>query len=383
MKLKKIKDLVSIGVGDIFGTAATAVFWFYLASQIQPSEYGEIHWILGMAGIFSQIALIGTLNTITVYTAKNVKIQSTLNFISLSGSFILSLAVIFIFPGFYKIDSGLILIGYVINTLALGDLLGRKSYSSYSRYVLTQKGLSLILGLSFFYFFGYESILFALAISYIFYLKRVIQCFREYKIDFSLLKTRMGFISNNYIIMLVRVTNGQVDKIIISYLVGFTILGNYSLGTQFITVMMMFSTIVFRYLLPQDSSGTSNRQLKLLVILVSVGLSVTGIIFVPSLASMFFPEFLELSDVIPILSLYLIPATISLLFESKFLGSEKSNVVLIGTIISVVSYSAGMLILGPIFGIIGFAASLVISTSIKTLFFGIVVRLIPDYTEKS
>ena len=190
VSLQKIKDLVSIGTGDVFGTAATAVFWFYLASQIRPSEYGEIHWFLGIAGIFSQIALFGTLNTLTVYTAKNVKIQSTLYFISLVASAILSLTVIIIFPGFFEIDSGVILVAYVINTLALGDILGRKLYSTYSRYVLTQKVLSLVLGLVFFYSFGYESILFALALSYLFYTKRIIQCFKEIKIDFSLIKPR-------------------------------------------------------------------------------------------------------------------------------------------------------------------------------------------------
>jgi O-antigen/teichoic acid export membrane protein len=54
---------------------------------------------------------------------------------------------------------------------------------------------------------------------------------------------------------------------------------------------------------------------------------------------------------------------------------EKSKVILIGGIISVVSYSAGMLILGPIYGIVGLSASLVISTSLKTVFFAIILKL--------
>ena len=381
MAIQKIKDLVSIGTGDVLGTVASATFWFYLASQIKPSDYGEIHWFLGIAAIFSQIALFGTLNTLTVCVAKNVKIQSTLYFISLLASFILSLAVILIFPGFYNIDSGIILIGYVINTLALGDLLGRKLYSGYSRYILTQKGLSLILGISFFYLFGYESILFALAFSYLFYLKRIIKCFKEIKIDFSLIKPRIGFITNNYAIMLTQVFNGQVDKIIITYLVGFSVLGNYSLGIQFVTVMMMFSTIMFRYLLPQDSSGTSNKQLKILVILISIGLAIIGMTVIPNVASILFPEFLELKDALPILSLYLIPATIGLLFESRFLSSEKSRIVLVGTIIAVVSYSLGMLTLGPEYGIVGFSASLIISISLKTSFFALIFKIRPINTK--
>ena len=71
--IKKIKDIGAIGGGDVFGSGMSAIFWFYLASQIGPEQYGEIHWFLGIAGIFSTIALFGTVNTITVFTAKNIQ----------------------------------------------------------------------------------------------------------------------------------------------------------------------------------------------------------------------------------------------------------------------------------------------------------------------
>ena len=163
--IKKIKDISAVGGADVLGTVMSAAFWFFLASQIEPSSYGEIGWFLGIAGIFSGIALFGTANALTVYTAKKTQIQSTLNFISLSASAVLSFIVIVLFPSFYTIDIGIILIAYVINTLAIGDLLGRKQYTNYSKYSLVQKGLTLCLGFSFFYLFGYESIIFALALS--------------------------------------------------------------------------------------------------------------------------------------------------------------------------------------------------------------------------
>ena len=92
--------------------------------------------------------------------------------------------------------------------------------------------------------------------------------------------------------MITQILNGQIDKIIITAILGFSVLGNYSLGIQFITVMMMFSTIVFRYILPQDSSGVSNKHLKVLVILVSIALSILGMILIPLFAPVYFPEFL-------------------------------------------------------------------------------------------
>ena len=366
--LQRIKELVTLGSGDVIGSVLSAIFWFYLASQIKPDAYGEIHWFLGIVGIFSYVALFGTLNTITVYSAKNIKIQSTLYLISLIAGAILSLVVIFVFPSFYEIDSGILLIAYVINTLALGDLLGRKLYSTYSKYVLTQKGLTLGLGLLFFYYFGYDGILFALALSYVFYIKRIFIIFREQKINFNLVKERIGFITNNYMMFLLAGFNGQIDKIIIAPLLGFTLLGNYSLALQAITIMMIFSAIFYKYILPQDSSGKNTKNLKIFAIIVSISVSLVGIFLGPTLIEVFFPKYLEAKDAIQIMSVVIAPSTIALILESQFLGSEKSRVVLIGAIISLVILICGMIILGLNFGIIGLAWSLIIATSAKTVF---------------
>ena len=366
--LQRIKELATLGSGDVIGSVLSAIFWFYLASQIKPDAYGEIHWFLGIAGIFSYIALFGTLNTITVYSAKNVKIQATLYLISLIAGAVLSLIIIIVFPAFYEIDSGVLVIAYIINTLALGDLLGRKLYSTYSKYVLTQKGLTLGLGLVFFYYFGYEGILFALSLSYVFYIKRIFIIFREQKINFDLVKERIGFITNNYMVFLLAGFNGQIDKIIIAPLLGFALLGNYSLALQAITIMMTFSAIFYKYILPQDSSGKNTKNLKIFAIIVSISISLVGIFLGPTVIEVFFPKYLEAKDAIQIMSIVIAPSTIALIFESQFLGSEKSRVVLIGAIISLVILTGGMIILGLNFGIIGLAWSLIIATIAKMVF---------------
>ncbi len=369
--LQRIKELVTLGSGDVIGSVLSAIFWFYLASQIKPDAYGEIHWFLGIAGFFSYMAMFGTLNTITVYTAKNIKIQSTLYLISLIASIVLSLIVIIIFPGFYEIDPAVILIAYVINTLAVGDLLGRKLYSTYSKYVLVQKGLTLGLGLIFFYSFGYESILFALGLSYVFYIKRIYMVFRTQKINFNLVKERLVFITNNYIMLNVVLLNGQIDKIIIGPLLGFTLLGNYSLALQGLIILLMFSNIFYKYILPQDSSKKNTGNLKIFSILVSIPISLVGIFLGPILIEEFFPKYIETINAIQIMSIVVVPTIIALIFESQFLGSEKSRVVLIGNAISTVILISGMIVLGLNFGIIGLAWSWVLATCAKTVFFAI------------
>ena len=367
--IKIIRDISAVGGADIFGTAMSAIFWFYLASQIEPSSYGEIGWFLGIAGLFSGIALFGTASTLTVYTAKKTQIQSTLNFISLSASVILSFIVIVLFPSFYTIDIGIILIAFVINTLAIGDLLGRKQYSNYSKYTLVQKGLTLGLGFSFFYFFGYESIIFALAISYVLHFKRIFSIFKEMKINFNLIKPRIGFIGNNYFMSMLTIASGQVDKIVVAPLLGFAILGNYSLAVQVISVMLILPNVFQKYLLPQESTGVKNKKPKIIVIVFSVFITILGIFVAPILINELFPKFSEAVDAIRIMSIVIIPTTISLILESEFLGNEKSRVVLIGTAILVTSLIIGMLVLGSLMGIEGVAYSLVIAHTSKLGFY--------------
>ena len=373
--IKIIRDISAVGGADIFGTAMSAIFWFYLASQIEPSSYGEIGWFLGIAGLFSGIALFGTANTITVYTAKKTQIQSTLNFISLSASVILSFIVIVLFPSFYTVDVGIILIAYVINTLAIGDLLGRKQYANYSKYNLVQKGLTLGLGVSFFYLFGYEAIIFALALSYVLHFKRIFSIFKEMRINFSLIKPRIGFIGNNYFMSILAVTSGQVDKIVVAPLLGFAILGNYSLAVQVVGVMLILPNVFQKYLLPQESTGVKNRNPKILVIIFSVLITILGIFVAPILINEFFPKFTEAVDAIKIMSIVVIPTTISLIIESEFLGKEKSRIVLVGTAILMTSLIIGMIVLGSLMGIEGVAYSLVIAQTAKLCFYLIAKRV--------
>ena len=51
---------------------------------------------------------------------------------------------------------------------------------------------------------------------------------------------------------------GQIDKVILAPLLGFVLLGNYSLALQIFSILIMFSTIIFKFILPQDASGISN-----------------------------------------------------------------------------------------------------------------------------
>ncbi len=372
-RLPGFRGLAFISFGDIIGSGIAAIFWFYIASVLTPERYGEIHYFLGIAGIASTIALIGTQNTITVYTAKDVKIQSTLYLISLIVGIVSSLAIIAIF---YRIDTGLIVLAYIINTLAIGELLGKKLFVQYSKFILIQKTLTLILGIGFYFAFGADGIIYAIALSYVAYIIRIYKGFTQIKIDFSLVRSRFGFIAHNYSIGLVSGFVGQIDKLIIVPLLGFSPLGNYNLALQIIGLLMIFSTILFKYLLPQESTGNKNAVLKKIIIFVSIGIAIFGMVILPIIIPHLFPKYLEVSSVIQIMSLSVIPGTIDMLYTSKLLSSEKSKFVLIAGLISLTIMIAGMLILGSILGTNGVAITYVMAISVKAIYLGCVSRTI-------
>ena len=370
-KLESVRGLGVIGFGDITGGVISAIFWFYLASVIEPHEYGEIHYFLSIATIASTIALFGTQDSITVLTAKGHKIQSSLNLISLGISSTTSLFLIIFFQ---RMDVGILVIAFVINTLSVGDLLGKKQFFKYTQYTLLQKILTLVLGIGFFYAFGPTGIIIALAGSYAGYLIRICRTFRENPFNFELIKEKSSFLTHNYIINLVGSFGSQIDKIIVVPLLGSAILGNYSLALQVITILTMFTTILFKFLLPQESSGIQNKFLIKIVIIISVIISIIGVFLAPLVIPTFFAKYLEAATAIQIMSVSVIAITIDTVCTSRLLSKEKSKFVLVGGIIGLSVMVSGILSLGSVYGTIGIAVAFVLSTISKATYLGLILR---------
>ena len=313
--------IFSIGFSDIIGSGIGAIFWLYIASVMNPDTYGEIHYFLAIAGMAHIISMLGSSHVLTVYSAKKEDIQSTLFLLSIIPTIISCIIIIIIFNRF---DAGLLAIGYVVFESVNAVILGRKFYRKYGKMILIQKSLTILLGISFFYAFGPSGIIFALALTFVPHLIIFIKEFQNTKINFGLLKPRKNFIINNYLMMLTGGFGGQIDKLILAPLLGFSLLGNYSLALQIFTILVIFSSIVFKYLLPQDASGVSNRNLKKITIIVAIGISIFGILVLPKLITLFFPKFVGAVDAIAIMSIAVIPEAITVLYSSKMLGKEKS-----------------------------------------------------------
>ena len=363
--MAEIKSIASIGIADVAGMGLVAIFWFYMATELDTAEYGEIHYFLGIAGLAYAISLIGTQNTLIVSTAKKIKTVSTLSFITFIVASISATIVILIF---YRFDVMLIIFGLIIGESAIGYLLGKKIYKNYSKYVLTQKILFVSLGVGFYFLIGLEGIIYGLALSYFHYIIIFYKIFSKSKISFSNLKPHSGFIRDNYLYSLSIGFRGHLGNLIIVPLFGFAILGNYALAIQFILVLMMFSNIIYKYLLGQESSNIQHEGLKKVAILVSIGISVLGITLLPLAVTSVFPKYIDSIDAIRVMSLAVLPSTITILYTSKLLSMEKSKAVLIGKVISVLTMIAGIVVLGKFFDLIGIAIAFVSASTIEAIY---------------
>ncbi len=356
-----IKNIGWIGI--------SALFWLYLAVLLGAENYGELSYYISIAGIATSLSVIGGPMAITVLVAKKIKIESTIHLFSISGSII---SAIILYFAFTNIGLSVFVIGAVIYNLSVSELLGRKYYKKYSIYFILQKSLFVIFTLILYYIIGSEGVLVAIGLSFTPFAIQIYRSFKNTPVNFQLLKTKWKFMTNNFLIDLSQVFNGQIDKMLIGPLFGFAILGNYYLAVQILNVLAIIPEIIKKYTLTEDSSGVNTTKIKLLTVGFSVVLALFGIFIVPKIVLILFPEFSTSLELIPIISLSIIPTTIYTLYVSQFLAKEKSNYVVISNIISIAVLITGIFVLGNLFGNIGLAYSLVISDTIRALvIFGI------------
>ncbi len=362
----RFRGLTIIGIGTIISTGISGIFWLYLASLVSTEHYGEISYYLAMAGITTAISFLGAGNVLIVYTAKEIKIQPPVYFIVIILSLITAIVLFFINNNVY---ASINVIGNILFALVACELLGGKHYKKWAILQISQKAIMGILSIVLYNFLGVNGVILGIGLSYFpMSIFHVIHVFKINKIDFSLIKPRIGFITNSYSMDLARSLGSSTDKIIIVPLFGFAILGNYQLGIQILSLLVILPGILYQYILPHDATGTTNKKLKILSVFASVILAVLGVILAPIIIPVLFPKFAEAVQVVQIVSIHVIPTTINIIYASQFLAKEKSKVILIGSIIFVAVQISMIISLGKLFGVNGIAAALVLAGISETTY---------------
>ena len=364
-QIKGLRSISQIGAATAGGNAIAAFFWIYMADLMGQEDYGELGYLLSIAAIASTISIVGGQWTMSVYTAKGVRIESSLYFISIITSTVTAIVLYFLFE---NVGMGVYVIGVVIFNLFVAEILGKKRYKTYSKIFFLQKIILVILAILLYHILGAEGVLLAYGISFLVFTSRIISTLRNHEFNFGLLRQRFKFWMFNYIIQLSNSARAQIDILLIGPLFGFTLVGNYFLGLQVVGLFLILPLIIFKYTLPQDSSGSSTKQIKIIAVVASIGFALLGIFVAPEVILFALPEYADTVELIPLLSLAIIPRTVTTMLMSEFLGKENNMHLLVGNLIAFSIVVLGILYLPEYFDIVGLAIAYVLSVTIQTIY---------------
>ena len=354
---QKSKNLTVLGSSYIISNAISAIFWLFLASILDVEQYGELGYLLAIVGTVGAFGLIGSNNTLAVYVAKGVKIQATIFLTTLIAGATLSIGLLVftqnILISFYPL-------ALIIFSTVIFDLLGKKAFTNYGKYLVIQRILMVTFALIFLEIWGVNGIIFGYTLSLGVFVFLTFKAFQEGKIDFKLLKDRKKFILNSYGTHVLEVIGINIDKLIIFPMFGALILGPYQLGFQIFVVLMILPNIVTQYTLPHDATGIKNKSLKKYTMIISGIITGLVVILSPQLIPILFPKYIEAIEVIQIMGFALIPTALTMILTSELLGKENSKSVILSNIIGIIALIIGIITLGEIMGLLGLALSLVI-----------------------
>ena len=307
---QKSKNLTALGSSYIISNAISAIFWLFLASILDVEQYGELGYLLAIVGTVGAFGLIGSNNTLAVYVAKGVKIQATIFLTTLIAGATLSIGLLVftqnILISFYPL-------ALIIFSTVIFDLLGKKAFTNYGKYLVIQRILMVAFALIFLEIWGVNGIIFGYTLSLGVFVFLTFKAFQEGKIDFKLLKDRKKFILNSYGTHILEVIGINIDKLIIFPMFGALILGPYQLGFQIFVVLMILPNIVTQYTLPHDATGIKNKSLKKYTMIISGIITGLVVILSPQLIPILFPKYIEAIEVIQIMGFALIPTALTMI----------------------------------------------------------------------
>jgi len=330
-------------------------------------EYGLINYVVAIGSLSSSISLLGLNTTVTTLVPqghKQIDIQA-------NQVVLISATVCAIIASLFNWILGFFVLGMAFWMMSSYELLSRKLYSKYALNIIGSRALQLVLSIILYGFFGIFGIIVGFVIAFfafsVTYFKTIPQFSKSFGKITKEFKTSLHLYSYNLSNALLL----YLDKLIIAPIYGYTVLGYYQLGFQFLMFFSMISVSFYQYLIPEESSGRKRNKLRIYGIALSIIITILVFLLAPVILKVFFPNYINSLNSIRILSMGIIPMMITSTLNSKFLAMKLTRFVLISSIIYQVTQIILIIILGRQFGIDGIALSVVIAMIVQITFLGV------------
>jgi len=362
---KKIKDVLFLGTSNFTSSIALGVFLLFLASLLEKTQYGELAYFMSIANVAATISLFGLRTMIVVYEPKNENVFPASFVLLLISSGISALIVYIIFQ---NTALSLLVLGMSLFNLIMSGINSKQRYSDHAKHRLLRAATTIVFSLILYNFFGINGILLGYFVGTLFILKELQTLMKNKKIEFSIIRSKIRFILHMWLRRIAEISFQWGDRLLIGALFGFSILGGYHFAVQYLFLLESLPRSLAVYLIPQEAEGKKNKKIKILFLGAAILLAVISIVIVPYGINAFLPEYYESILPMQILSIAIIPITISSIQTSEFLGKENSKIVLIGSILQSGVYFSIIIVLGQSFGISGMAIAFLTAVIARTVF---------------
>ena len=353
-----------VTVGRLVAVILQAAFYLIFAAILEPEKYGELNYLIAIAGTAALISRFGLNFTVTVYHAKDkTKISDQINTLALISISITSVILLFI-----NIYAAFLSFAISFFLMYQGNLLGLKKYKKFMYNAFLRSISIIIFPIILYFFFDISGIILGMAIGSII---GGLPFFKKIKLtSFFQLKNYYKVLIHNFGVNASTELSLTVDKLLIVPLFGFFIVGIYQLNVQILIGLSVLPTILYSFLLSEESSGNSHKKITLLAIVISIVMAILAYTISPIFINEFFPKYSEGIFSLQIIVLSIVPLTISSYFNAKLQALESTKI----------GFSAifriGMLLLllallGQLYGLTGLSWAILLSIIANTIFLAI------------
>ncbi len=358
-----LKNFSLITFGRIISTGLQASFYLIFAVILGPESYGQLSYVISIAGTASIISRIGLSHSVVVYHGKqNTTAVNQANILSLITTGIVSIILIPINP-----YAALLCFALSIFTMNLQNFLGQKRYKKYFLIIVLKSSLIIAITISLYFILDIPGILLGMAISnfivglnFLKFLNPKIQSFHYLRKNYKVLIHNLGVESS---LGLTR----WVDKLLIVPLFGFIFAGLYQFNIQILFALTLLPISLHSFLLAEESSGISHKKISFLIIFSSVLLVFLTIFLSPYIIPEIFPKYQDGIDSLQILIISLIPLTITAIFNAK-LQAKESTKVGFSALTRIVTLLFFIAILGTWYDLLGLSFAVLLSSISETIF---------------
>jgi O-antigen/teichoic acid export membrane protein len=361
------KGLAYVSLGNASYVALSALLWLYLASQLDPTAYGEINYEVSVVTILTSIAIMGFDTVIPALVAKGMlKVeQESVSLILLSAIAVSTILVVV----FNSISMAVLLTGMLFFTWVSVDYLGKHEFKKYMIIIALQRGLSLASVPLLYSVFSSDGAIIGWGVSYLVLSLPFIKKIRKFTLTFFTVVNIKSYFIHAYLLGIAKALPYFIDKVIIMPLYGASTIGYYQLGIQISMVTYIIPVVLYSYLLPKQAAGNEDlTRVKWLGIFASIFLTLLLFFTLPYIVVNYFPNFDAGVAAAQITVFSSIPFSISSIYNSNFMAKGESRPVVIGIGVFVSIQFFLIIYLGNIFYLNGLSLATVIASSVQCFY---------------